>query len=101
MSATTSITITQLYPQGPTLGTMTVGADPIFLKAVPLDASGSASGANVVWTTSNANVAAPTTATQIGNAPMGVKGIGSGTATLTATPQDATSLSATTVITVQ
>ncbi len=100
MSQTQTLTITQIYPTGPTLNTATVGGPAVFFNAIALDANGEPSGAIIWLSSSNASVGELTTASQIGNAPAGVAPVGSGTVTITATASDNTSLVASFSLTV-
>lgn len=76
------------------------GTPLVMIQAKPLGADGLPSGSIVKLASSNTGVAKVSTAEQLGAAPAGVQGIAAGTATITATAQDGSNVTATLVVTV-
>lgn len=94
---TSSMTLIAIYG----LATAVAAGGPVvMIQATPKGADGLSSGARVLLSSSDATIAKVTTAEQLGNSPAGVVGQRSGTATITATAQDGSGVTATLVVTV-
>lgn len=85
MATTQKVSVNSIHP---TAATFKTGGQPVQHSVQATDKDGNASGSPMLMSSSNPNVARPSSPVHVGHAPLGIIPVGPGTAQITATPID-------------